>query len=234
MKILAVDTASQSCSVGIINDNTVTAEITSSSRQTHSRHLMDMIDSALKMSGFKIKDIDGFAVTRGPGSFTGLRIGISTVKGLALASGRPVAGVSNLKVLASHFYHSPYLICIMIDARKGEVYCAKYRFEKGLLIEQGREQVLSPEKAVSGIDEQCIFSGNGSEIYKTIISDNLKDKAFFAPAHTNIIRASDVAVTALPRLKNGDYDNLAGFSPSYVRKADAEPSSKTCFNLSLP
>ena len=226
MKILALDTATQSCSVAVIDDNIVTAEITGCSKQTHSRHLMDMINSALKMSGFNIKNIDGFAVTQGPGSFTGLRIGISTVKGLALGLSRPLIGVSNLKVLASRFYHSPYLICAMIDARKSEVYCAKYRFEKGVLIEKTKEQVTSPEHAVADINEQCNFVGNGSEIYKNLISDILGSKACFSPAHTNIVRASDVAILALGRFKQDDYDTIAGLVPSYIRKSDAELNFK--------
>jgi len=226
MKILAADTASGSCSVAVTSDNIIMAEITICCSRNHSRHLMDMINSALNLSGITIKEVDGFAVTQGPGSFTGLRIGISTVKGLALASGKPFAGVSNLKVLASRFLYSPYLICAMTDARKSEVYCAKYRFEKGSLIEKADEQVLCPEKAVSDIDEQCIFAGNGAEVYKDLISDILGQKAFFAPAHTNIVRASDIAMTALPRFKNGDYDNVAAFVPSYVRKSDADLSFK--------
>lgn len=222
MKILAIDTATLSCSVSVTNDDSVMAEITGCNKQTHSRHLMDMIDSALKMSGITIKEIDGFAVTKGPGSFTGLRIGISTIKGLALATGMPIAGVSNLLVLASGYCYSPYLVCSMIDARKSEVYCAKYRFEKGQLIEQSPEQVLSPGQAVADINENCIFAGNGSEVYKELISENLGTKALFTPVHTNIIRASDAAMIALARFKNGEKENLAGFVPSYIRKSDAE------------
>jgi len=124
MRILAVDTATKSCSVAIVEKESIIAETTLFIEQTHSKHLMKMIDTALNLSGLTVSELDGFAVTRGPGSFTGLRIGISSIKGFAMASGKPVVGVSSLDSLAMQCCFSPYLVSPLLDARKGEVYYA--------------------------------------------------------------------------------------------------------------
>ena len=122
MKILAVDTATNSCSAAIVDDGIACAELTTVNNQTHSKHLLHMIDTVCDMSGLKITDMDGFAVTIGPGSFTGLRIGISTVKGLAWPLNKPVVGISSLDALAWQCIPAAYPICTLLDARKQEVY----------------------------------------------------------------------------------------------------------------
>jgi tRNA threonylcarbamoyladenosine biosynthesis protein TsaB len=134
MRVLAVDTATTSCSVAIVDKTSLLSEFTLYREQTHSKHLMDMIKAALRMSGLNFSDLDGFAVTRGPGSFTGLRIGISTIKGLAVVLEKPVVGVSSLEALALQVSYSRDLICPILDARKGEVYFSRYRFLNGQII----------------------------------------------------------------------------------------------------
>ncbi len=115
MKILAVDTATKGCSVAVTENSILLTELTLVSSRTHSKHLMGMIETAFSMSGLTVNDIDGFAVTKGPGSFTGLRIGISAIKGLASAAGKPVAGVSTLDSLAFQFPSDyPHLICPLL------------------------------------------------------------------------------------------------------------------------
>ncbi|MEE8553621.1 MAG: tRNA (adenosine(37)-N6)-threonylcarbamoyltransferase complex dimerization subunit type 1 TsaB, partial [Desulfobacterales bacterium] len=153
MKILAVDTATKSCSVAIVDNESLLAEVTIVREQTHSKHLMEMINTVTGLSGLTVSELDGFAVTRGPGTFTGVRIGISSVKGLAVASDKPVVGVSSLDVLAMQASLSSYLICPLLDARRGEVYCARYRFRDGNLKKEIEEQVFPPEKAVRDLNE---------------------------------------------------------------------------------
>ena len=128
MKLLAIDTATDSCSVAIIEDDTLRSELTAMPGQTHSKHLMPFIASVLDAAALKLTALDGFAVSLGPGSFTGVRIGISTVKGLAFSLGKPVVGISSLAALAWQCNESSGLICPMIDARKKQVYCGRYRF----------------------------------------------------------------------------------------------------------
>ncbi len=223
MKILAVDTATSACSAAVADAGAgILAEMTVDIGQTHSKYLMGLIDTVLTIAGLGISDIDGFAVTRGPGSFTGLRIGISTVKGLAAASGKPLAGVSTSDALAFQFPFADSLICTLIDARKKEVYASRYRFEEGILKKEIQDQVVSLDKAVADIAEPCLFAGNGALLYQKQIIDIIGKNARFAPPCLNIVRAGTVAHLGMQRLEKGDSDDAALFSPRYIRKSDAE------------
>jgi len=222
MRILAVDTATTSCSVAIIEKAGLLAEFTLIREETHSKHLMDMINTTLRISGRNISDIDGFAVTKGPGSFTGLRIGISTVKGLAAASGRPIVGVSSLEALAFQVSFSPILICPLLDARRGEVYYSRYRFINGQLKRQIKERVIHPDHAVDDLDEPCLFVGNGALLHKAILMEKLGKLASFAPVIQNTIRASTVAYLSMVKFESDDTNDIGEFQPSYIRKSDAE------------
>ncbi len=222
MKILAVDTATTSCSVAIIDKKNVLAEITLLREETHSKHLMEMIHTAIGFSGLEFPDLDGFAVVRGPGSFTGLRIGITTVKGLAAGLKKPLVGISSLEALAMQASNSPYLICPLLDARRGEVYFSRYRLTDGRLKKELEEQVCAPENTIRDINEACIFVGNGTLLYQKMLSDMIGDSAFFAPMPQNAIKASTVAFLSLNKFQNKDTDDIDRFIPHYIRKSDAE------------
>lgn len=222
MLILAVDTATKSCSVGIVYKESLLVEITIESGETHSKHLMEVIDKVTGLAGITIASLDGLAVTRGPGSFTGLRIGISTVKGLAAATGKPLVGVSSLDALAMQSVCFPYLVCPLLDARKGEVYSSLYRFEDGILRKTIKEQVLSPRKAVRGINDQCMFIGDGAFLHKEDIINEIGELAHFSPSCQNVIRASTVACLAMDRFEKKDTDDIDMFVPYYIRKSEAE------------
>jgi tRNA threonylcarbamoyladenosine biosynthesis protein TsaB len=230
IKILAVDTASLGCSVAVTEGNRLVSEITLMRRETHSKHLMAMITNVLEAAKLDLSEIDGFAVTKGPGSFTGLRIGISTVKGLAMASGKAIVGLSCLDVLAGQLpffsaqnkFAQNKHICAMMDARKQEVYAAFYEISESGLKRISAERVVSPEDAIKNISEPCIFVGDGAALYRELIENTLKKNALFAPEFFNIIRASAVAFFSLSRFEKNDTDDIASFVPSYVRKSDAE------------
>jgi tRNA threonylcarbamoyladenosine biosynthesis protein TsaB len=183
---------------------------------------MDMIKTVLRMSGINFSDLDGFTVTRGPGSFTGLRIGISTIKGLAVASKKPVVGVSSLETLALQASYSNDLICPILDARKGEVYFSRYRFLKGHLKRQTEERVASPDEAVDNLKESCLFVGNGALLYKEMILEKMGEFASFAPMIQNTIRASTLAYLSMAKFENNDIDDIEKIEPYYIRKSDAE------------
>jgi tRNA threonylcarbamoyladenosine biosynthesis protein TsaB len=222
MKILAVDTATRSCSVAVVQEKSLLAEMTTVRKQTHSKHLMEMINRVMDLSGLPLSELDGFAVTSGPGTFTGLRIGISSVKGLASASGKPVVGVSSLESLAVQACFLPYLICPLIDARRGEVYFSRYRFQNGHLKKEVDEQVFPPEKAVFDLNEACLFIGDGALLYQKMILNKMGKSAFFASSFQNTIRASTVAYLSMNRFKNEDTDDVGKFVPHYIRRSDAE------------
>ncbi|MDM8518001.1 tRNA (adenosine(37)-N6)-threonylcarbamoyltransferase complex dimerization subunit type 1 TsaB [Desulfobacterales bacterium HSG16] len=219
MKILAVDTAATSCSVAVVADN-VTSEQLLVSTRTHATHLMDMIDRVLKTSKIAFADLDGIAVTRGPGSFTGLRIGISTVKGLCAASGKPLVGISNLDALAFQIGISPYPVCVMLDARKKEVYCRTYKVDGKKIETMSAETVSRADEVVKSMDEPCLFVGSGAVLYKDIVSD-LMGQSFFLPEPMNILRAGTIAHMSMDRFRAGETDDPALFAPRYIRKPDA-------------
>lgn len=224
MKILALDTATSSCSVAVTDDGSLSAELTLRKNQTHSKHLMEMLDSVLAIAGFGVGDLDGFAVTIGPGSFTGLRIGISTIKGLAFAVDKPVVGISSLETLAWQCADRSNLICPLLDARKAEVYCATYRFDKDDLVQQTPARAVEPEVAVREITEPCVFIGSGAQLYRQKIKKVLGGMAHFGPPGQDIIRASSVAFLSMKRFKVHDTDGVADLIPHYIRKSDAELS----------
>ena len=222
MKILALDTATRRCSAAIVDNGLVSAELTTVNNQTHSKHLMSMIDTVCDMSGLKIAEMDGFAVTIGPGSFTGLRIGISAVKGLAWSLNKPVVGISSLDALAWQCIPAAYPICTLLDARKQEVYYCRYRLRDGELKKDSSEQVIAPAEAINDIREPCMFIGNGANLYKEEILEKLGELAHFAGWNQDIIRASSVARLSLERFIHHQTDDVALLVPHYIRKSDAE------------
>jgi len=224
MMILAIDTASRSCGVAVVNDGAVLAEINDVSGQTHSRHLMGMVDRALAMSVGHPDRIDAYAVTRGPGSFTGLRIGISTAKGLAEAAGKPLVGVSSLEALAWQVFPVDCLIVPMLDARRKEVYGARFRRKGNGLAPIGREAALSPEAAVEGIAEPCLLVGDGAVAYAERLQGVLGDRMQMALPFQHIVRASTVAFLAQLRMATVSDERL-GLTPRYLRKSYAQSAA---------
>jgi tRNA threonylcarbamoyladenosine biosynthesis protein TsaB len=225
MKILALDTATQSCSVAIIDGESLLAELTMVNRQTHSRHLIDLINTVCGLSDLRTEDLEGFAVAIGPGSFTGLRIGISTIKGLAYSLSKPVVGVSSLEALAWQCAQSAYLICPLLDARKKEVYTCRYRFKDNELKKDGTEKVASPAEAVRGIREPSVFVGNAVQLYQENISAELGELAHFAAWGQHTIRASSIAWLSMTGFYRQQTDDVALLIPKYIRKPDAEINS---------
>ena len=222
MKVLAVDTATQSCGVALSEKDRLLAEMLLVSRETHSIHLMGMVRDVLARTKVSLAEVDAFAVTLGPGSFTGLRIGISTIKGLAAAMGKPLAGISTLEALAWQYPSTGTPVAALMDARRREVYAARFRFEAGELIRETADQVGAPMEAVQGISEPCLFAGSGALLYRQIILQALGDKAFFVPAAQNYVRPSSVAVLGYQRLSRGTVTPLDKIVPIYIRKSDAE------------
>lgn len=221
MNILAVDTTSNSCGVAVMTKDGVQAHTVRISRETHSRHLLPVIDHVLELAGLLVMGLDGLAVTRGPGSFTGLRIGLATIKGLALANNKPVVGISSLDTLASQFAGSAFLVCPLLDARKREVYTRLYRFVNGHMTPLTDELALSPQAAVADIFEPCLFVGPGAMVYRNVIEETVGENAFFAPDFQNVIRPEAVAFLGKQRLCKKKGDDPDTLTPVYIRQPDA-------------
>jgi len=223
MKVLGIDTSTACGGVGLIHDDQVTSEYILNIPVTHSERLLRVIEFVLREARCPIGDLDGWAISLGPGSFTGVRIGVSTVKGLSFATQKPVLGVSTLDVLASQISPTPYLICPIIDARKGEVYTAFYRYEDGNLPKrQSDYEAMVPENLVERIKERTIFVGDGAKTYGNDLRNSLPTLAVFPPAPLHSPHGSAVARLGLELLRRRDYLDLPKFSPIYVRPSEAE------------
>jgi tRNA threonylcarbamoyladenosine biosynthesis protein TsaB len=222
MKILAVDTATKTCAAAIVDNGEPVAEIIVDQGKTHTRILMKIISDMLSSAGMRTTDIDGLAVTIGPGSFTGLRIGLATVKGLALSRGKPIAGISTLDALAAPVSKRTGQICAMLDARRGEVYTALYRCGVSGLIQEGPARAASPEQALAGISGPVLFVGDGALAYKDRILAELGDKACFAEPGQHMIRASAVGKLGTELIIAGKSFDAFTLVPLYLRRSDAE------------
>jgi tRNA threonylcarbamoyladenosine biosynthesis protein TsaB len=189
MKVLGIDTSTSCGSVGLIDDDRVISENLLNIPVTHSERLLNAIDRVLKEGSCPTDDLEGWAVSLGPGSFTGLRIGVSTVKGLAFGTQKPVVGVPTLDALASHISPTPYLICPILDARKGEVYAAFYRYDKADNLQRiSAYLAIGPEDLLKRIQEKTIFIGDGVRTYGNDIRKALPSSATFpsSPFHVGL------------------------------------------------
>lgn len=223
MRILAIDTSTASGSVALLEGARLVAEWTLQSAQTHNRRLLRTIDDLLRQVGWAIEDIDGFAVSTGPGSFTGIRIGLTTMKTLAWALGRPLAAIPTLDALAAPFRFSRLPVCTMLDARKKEVYCALYRSDgTGRICRQGPYRAIPPEQVAGLVEAPTLFCGDGWLLYRSAILEKLGDLALEAPASQHIVRAGTVGELAARRFAEGCADDPVTAVPIYVRPSEAE------------
>lgn len=222
MLVLGIETATMTGGVALANDERIISEYTLNVRTTHTARLMPALDQILRDSSIDKREIDGIAISLGPGSFTGLRIGMATAKGLALGLDIPLLGVPTLDALARNVPFAAYQICTVLDARKKEIYYSLYRCSP--LQRQVPYQVVSPEKLVSQIDEKTIFLGDALSAYGGLISENLGDLALFAPYAQRFPRAATVAEMGLAKLKAGEHLDVAFVEPIYIRESDAEMS----------
>lgn len=188
----------------------------------HAERLMPSIEWLLKASGIQINDIDAYAVSIGPGSFTGLRIGLSTAKGFSYATGKPVVPVPTLDAFARTLPFCSYIICPMLDARKNQVYAAFYKWNNGVCNKIMSETAISPAELLNKLSEPAVFMGDGVKIYGKLISDTLQDKAVFAPASRMSPSASTVGEIALENLKQGIVTDPVSLVPLYIRRSEAE------------
>ena len=226
MKILAVDTATSSLSVAIMDAGSLRTELTRSTGETHARHLMTLVDTALNLSGMSVDDLDAFAVTIGPGTFTGLRIGLSTVQGMATAASKPVAGISSLDALAAQAAPSSQgsgsLVCAMLDARRQEVYGGLFRSDGQAVVPVSEPRVGPPEALVDEIEEPCLLVGSGALLYQRCLREKLADRFVLAPHSAHTIRGETIARLALTTFENNTVPVNRVLQPLYLRKSDAE------------
>ncbi|MBM4254724.1 MAG: tRNA (adenosine(37)-N6)-threonylcarbamoyltransferase complex dimerization subunit type 1 TsaB [Deltaproteobacteria bacterium] len=222
MLLLGLDTATQIASVGITRGEEVLAEASTRATSNHTETLLPLIAEVLAQAQVTLPDIEGIGVAIGPGSFTGLRIALGTVKGLAYATGQPVAGIPTLEALAYTVSDWAGLVCPILDARKREVYTALfYRSASGEIAPVRSAQVSTLKSVLEQISAPCLFLGDGVETYGEAIREHCSDRAHLLPFETYHPRGAVVAKLAWRRLSRSDADDIATLVPSYVRPPEA-------------
>jgi tRNA threonylcarbamoyladenosine biosynthesis protein TsaB len=222
MFILGIETSTKTGSVAVVSEDCVIAQYSLNIELTHSERLMATVDRVLEDTGLVIKDLGGFAVAIGPGSFTGLRIGISTVKGLAFATGKPVAAVPTLQALAWNLPFAEYPVCPLLDARKKEVYAALYNNDGSVPVQMMPETVISLSQLGEEVTGTTVFTGEGSHLYRTEIEKIFSKRALFAPRSAILPSAAAVAEIGLGMLRIGKQADLDVLTPKYIRRPEAE------------
>ena len=222
MKILGVDSSFPDCSVALLENNKILSQHSGNRKSSFSDQLLPMVDEVLTSSNTSLDNVDGFAVTNGPGSFTGLRVGLSLVKGLVLVTEKPFAGVDTLEAIAALVPITDYQICSILDARKSEVYCALFCYKGNQFTRISENSALTPENLCRLISKPTIFIGSGLNTYRQLLNDTLGELFI----ETNVLEADSVAASAtrlatqsITKKENLD---LSSLKINYVRKSEAE------------
>lgn len=224
MKILGIESASLVASVALVEDGVTVAEYSVNFKKTHSQTLLPMIDEVARMLELDLAEVDAIAVSGGPGSFTGLRIGSATAKGLGLALKKPLIHVPTLDAMACNLYGAAALICPMMDARRNQVYTGLYHYKEALEVVKASCSLDMGELAeeLNRRGEPVIFLGDGVPVYRKALEAALQVPYSFAPAQANRQRAASVAALGAVYLAEGKTETAADHRPDYLRKAQAE------------
>jgi len=223
MLILAIDTSTRTASISLLKNDEILSEIFLNLGVNHSIVLLPALYDLCRLSCIETSSIDLFVCTIGPGSFTGLRVGASTLKGIALATGKPVVGVSTLDALAFNLIGSNMLICPILDAKKNQVYTALYRTGHDNVLEKiGNEKVTDIEEFLQSIGEETIFVGDGAIKYAGLICGILPGRSYFTSTCNHYVRAAAVGLLGKKKHSEGDALDLITFTPVYLRPSEAE------------
>jgi tRNA threonylcarbamoyladenosine biosynthesis protein TsaB len=222
MKLLAIETATMLGGVAIMDGDRLVAESRLNIRVTHSERLMKEIDRVLLGASMDIAEIDVIGISIGPGSFTGLRVGLSTVKGLVYATGKKFVTAPTLEAMAWNIPFSECQICPMFDARRKEIYTAVFRWSGGGFRRVVNECTLSVGELLPRIDSKTIFLGEGAVLYRDIITSELKDRALFGAPQHMMPSPSNVAFLCMEKAMKGEFSDALTAIPAYYRRPEAE------------
>ncbi len=224
--ILAINTSTQQFSIALMEENgALLAEYSMSSGSKNFGHFMPGIHFLLKSSRFSIENIRALVVAIGPGSYTGLRVGLSAAKGMAQGLQIPIIGVSSLEAMASQSAYTPYPVCPIIHSRKGEVFAALFSWRDDHEVTRIKQDAcLKMDDLPSMIEDKTLFLGNDFHIQGQLIKEVLDHKALLAPGHLWNLKASTVGALGLKRFVENDFDNIRDLVPSYLRPPDIRPN----------
>ncbi len=221
MWVLGIDTATWTASVGLVWEGRIAAELSQPTASSHSETLFTLIEAVLHKAQIRLSEVELLAVSQGPGSFTGLRIGLSAVKGLAYAGGQKVVAVSTLEALARSVEGGEGLLCACLDARKRQVFAALFRKEGSGVQRQTPDLAIKPQALSSLVSERCLFVGDGAKLYWAEISALLGEKALFVDlSHP---RGGIVARMGWERFCRGEWEDVGTLAPAYVRLPELRP-----------
>lgn len=225
MKILAIDSSGLVATVAILDDEELIAEYTVNYKKTHSETLLPMLDEIKSMTDLDLGQIEAIAVAKGPGSFTGLRIGSATVKGLAYALNVPVVAVPTVDALSMNLWGTDKLVCPIMDARRNQVYTGLYEFIDGkhnTVMKQDALDVADLCEKINRLNREVIILGDGVPVYREQIDNLLTVKHSYAKANMNRQRASSLGVLAYEYIAEGKTETAADHKPEYLRLSQAE------------
>ena len=225
MKILGLDSSGLVASVAVVEEDNLLAEYTVNYKKTHSQTLLPMLDAIVKMIDLDLDTIDAVAVAGGPGSFTGLRIGSATAKGLGLALQKPLIQIPTVDGLAYNLYGCRDMVCPLMDARRNQTYTGLYEFTaEGMKTLKCQCAVGIDEivKEINNRSRPVVFLGDGVPVFRPFLEENCKTEYSFAPAHMNKQRAASVAALACLYYQEGKTETAAEHSPDYLRLSQAE------------
>lgn len=229
MKILGLDSSGLVAGVAIMEDDILLAEYTTDYKKTHSQTLLPMLDELCRMIELDKETIDAVAIASGPGSFTGLRIGSATAKGLGLAWKKPLVEVPTLEGLAWNLWGTDRIVCPLMDARRNQVYAAAYRFvpngrEFALehMIPQAPVEIGAMVEKLNDLGKPVIFLGDGVPVYLPVIEEKLRVEYSLAPAGCNRQRAANIAALGMVYYRQGRTVEASAHQPEYLRKSQAE------------
>jgi len=227
MLTLAFDTSSKTCSVAVLEERIVLYEVMIKTKNNHSETLLPAIEQACGCTGVRIGDFDLFACTLGPGSFTGLRVGVATLKGLVLAAQKPAAGVSSLAALAVNASGNSKFICALMDAGRGRLYGASFRpLKNGRLKRVTPEEVIRPQDVVKYARLETTFVGEGAVLYAKLLNRAKNKKCMVAPETHQFIRASSVGILGVEKYLANDLLNVEKCAPVYLRSEETAIGGK--------
>ena len=222
MKILGIDTSSPTGSVALVDNDDIISESLLNSSKNYSDKLLIEVDAVLNSSKTKLNQIDGFVITTGPGSFTGLRVGMSLLKGLILATQKPFASVNTLDAYAETVQPGPYAICPVLDARKKEVYTALYNSKNGLCVRETPDKAITPMELCDQIKKPTAFVGNGLVAYRELLSSRLRKKYMHNAPLKKLTVAASAVLIASRDFKINLQNNLDSLTINYIRPSEAE------------
>jgi len=225
VKILAIDTSSIVATCAIMDDDKLVGEYILNQKRTHSQKIMPMIKELLDSCNLELDDIDLFAAAKGPGSFTGLRIGIATIKGLAHVNNKKVVGIPTIDALAFNVPYCEGIVVPMMDARRDRVYTGIYRWENNGLSIIKEQDVIEVDKLIDILNKQnekIVVNGDGATAYKEKLLEGLNNKVIFAPKSCNMARASSLCELAFFKAEKGELESYLTLVPEYLRKSQAE------------